>query len=261
MKRLFAVVLFLFTAPLHAEVVGEELEYRHADTLMKGYIAWDNATTTKRPGVLVVHEWWGHNDYARERARQLAAMGYTALAVDMYGDGTQAQHPEEAGKFSSAVRANMPVAEARFRAALAALHTHPSVNPQKSAAIGYCFGGAVVLEMARRGVELEAVAAFHGSLGTKTPANPGAVKARILVANGADDPFVKPESISAFKAEMEAAGVDYQFINYAGAVHSFTNPDADGYGQRFELPLAYNAEADRASWGALGQLFKKAFNE
>ncbi len=261
MKRLFAAVLLLLTAPLRAEVVGEELEYRHADTVMKGYIAWDNATRAKRPGVLVVHEWWGHNDYARKRTRQLAAMGYTALAVDMYGDGTQAQHPDEAGKFSSAVRANMPVAEARFRAALDVLHAHPSVNPNKSAAIGYCFGGAVVLEMARRGVDLDAVASFHGSLGTETPAKPGAVKARILVANGADDPFVKPEAIAAFKAEMDAAGVDYTFINYEGAKHSFTNPDADQYGQRFELPLAYNAEVDRASWGALQDLFKKTFNE
>lgn len=257
--RLFVLLLLPILA--QAEVVGEELEYRHGDTLMKGYLAWDNTLSTKRPGVLVVHEWWGHNDYARNRARQLAALGYTALAVDMYGDGTQANHPDEAGKFSSAVRANMPEAEARFRAALNALHAHQSVSAGNTAAIGYCFGGAVVLEMARRGVELDAVASFHGSLGTAEPAQKGRIKARVLVANGAADPFVKAEEIQAFTQEMDSAGVNYQFINYEGAKHSFTNPDADAYGQRFGLPLAYSAEADRASWAALQTLLVQAFDE
>jgi dienelactone hydrolase len=155
----------------------------------------------------------------------------------------------------------MPEAEARFRAALNALHAHQSVSSSNTAAIGYCFGGAVVLEMARRGVELDAVASFHGSLGTAEPAQKGRIKARVLVANGAADPFVKAEEIQAFTQEMDSAGVNYQFINYEGAKHSFTNPDADAYGQRFGLPLAYSAEADRASWAALQTLLVQAFDE
>lgn len=252
-------LLFMFPVTVLAGVVGKPVDYRAADTVLKGYLAYDDGQQGKRPGVLVVHEWWGHNDYARQRARQLARLGYTALAVDMYGDGKQAAHPEDAGKFSGAIKKNMPLAESRFRAALELLQKEATVDGEKIAAIGYCFGGAIVLEMARRGLELDAVASFHGSLGTSAPAQQGKVKAKVLVANGADDPFVKAEQISAFKAEMDAAGVDYQFVNYPGAKHSFTNPEADSYGQKFGLPLAYSAEADSASWQALQDLLNKAF--
>jgi dienelactone hydrolase len=263
MKRMhlfFCIVLFFFAQQTaQAEIVGKVVHYKAGDTNLKGYIAHDTRYKGKRPGVLVVHEWWGHNEYAEMRARMLAQEGYVALALDMYGDGKQADHPDDAGKFASEVRKNMPVAEARFKAALELLKKHPDVDPSKIAAIGYCFGGGVVLEMARRGVDLKGVASFHGSLGTANPAQKGKVKASVLVLNGADDPFTKPEQIKAFKKEMEDAGVDYKFINYPAAKHSFTNPAADTYGQRFNLPLEYNETADRESWKELQQFFKKIF--
>lgn len=252
MKRLLLAVFALFAfSAAQAAVVGKEVSYRAGDSALKGYIAYDDSIKGKRPAVLVVHEWWGHNAYARHRADMLAALGYTALAVDMYGDGKQANHPDDAGKFAGAVRQNMPEAEARFRAAMKLLHKHPTVDKHKTAAIGYCFGGGIVLEMARRGLPLDGVASFHGSLPTANPAHRGKVKAKILVLNGADDPFTQPEQIAAFRQEMGNAGVDYRFISYPGAKHSFTNPQADELGQRFKLPLAYNAAVDKASWAEL----------
>ena len=246
-------------SPLWAAVVDKEVDYRSGDTIMKGYLAYDDAITGQRPGILVVHEWWGHNDYARSRARQLAILGYTALAVDMYGEGKQASHPEDAGKFSGALKNNMPLAESRFRAALHLLREQPTVQSERIGAIGYCFGGGIVLEMARRGIDLDAVASFHGSLTTEHPPEKGAIKAKVFVANGAADPFVKPEQIKIFKAQMDGAGADYQLVNYPGAKHSFTNPDADKYGEKFGLPLAYDAAADKASWEAMQKLLKQAF--
>jgi dienelactone hydrolase len=250
-----------FSSPLWAAVVGKEVSYRAGETVLKGYLAYDKASKAKRPGILVVHEWWGHNEYARSRARQLAEMGYTALAVDMYGEGKQAAHPEDAGRFSGELRNNMPLAEARFKAALHLLRDQPTVDSERIGAIGYCFGGGIVLEMARRGYDLDAVASFHGSLATSNPPEKGAVKARILVANGAADPFVKAEDIKIFEAQMEAVGADYQLVNYPGAKHSFTNPDADKYGQQFGLPLEYNAAADQAAWAAMQQLFSEVFGK
>lgn len=260
MRKVFAVcVLILAPIAALAGVVGEAVEYRSGDTILKGYLAYDDNITGKRPGVLVVHEWWGHNEYARRRARMLAGLGYTALALDMYGDGKTAGHPDDAGKFAAAVRNNMPEAEARFRAALDLLRGHKSVDAGHIAAIGYCFGGGIVLEMARRGLDLDGVVSFHGSLGTAEPAKKGSVKARILVLNGADDPFATSEQISAFKSEMEQAGADFGFINYPGAMHAFTNPAADDFGKRFGMPLAYNAEADRQSWAEMQRFLKQLF--
>ena len=260
MKHLGILLMgLIYVAPVAAEVTGTEINYQSGDTTMKGYLATDPSKKGKRPGILVVHEWWGQNDYARKRARMLAELGYTALALDMYGEGKTAEHPDDAGKFSGELRKNMPVAKARFLAALKLLQSQPSVQADKIAAIGYCFGGGVVLEMARRGVDLKGVASFHGSLGTAEPAQKGEVKAKVLVMNGDDDPFTKPEQITAFKQEMQDAGVDFEFIGYPGAKHSFTNPDADSYGQKFNLPLAYNAEADRASWAEMQRFFQRIF--
>ncbi|MEN8177903.1 MAG: dienelactone hydrolase family protein [Pseudomonadota bacterium] len=250
-KALLAGLLLCFSGIAMAEVVGKSVEYQHAGTTLKGYLAYDDALKGKRPGVLVVHEWWGHNEYARKRAEMLAAQGYTALAVDMYGDGKQASHPEDAGRFAGEVKKNMDVATKRFLAADSFLKSQSSVAASEISAIGYCFGGGIVLEMARRGLELDLVASFHGSLGTEHPAKAGAVKAHVLVYNGADDPFVKAEQIDAFKAEMDQAGVDFSFIDYPGAKHSFTNPGADQFGKQFNLPLAYNQEADEKSWNSL----------
>jgi len=259
MLRAILSVLMLVSLQAQAAVVGKEVQYQAGDTTLKGYLAYDDGVAGIRPGVLVVHEWWGHNAYARKRADMLAKLGYTALAVDMYGDGKTADHPDDAGKFAAAVGKNLPLMKARFLAALEYLDDQPTVNPDKIAAIGYCFGGGVVLQMAREGVDLDGVASFHGSLGGGTAPPAGTVKARILVANGAADPFVSTAQITAFKAEMDAAGATYTFINYPGAKHSFTNPDADGFGRRFDMPLAYNADADAASWQALQDFLREIF--
>ena len=260
MQRLmWCVLLLAFAVTVQAKVVTKEVNYSADGLNLKGYLAYDDAQTGKRPGVLVVHEWWGQNDYIRQRARMLAELGYVALALDMYGDGKQAAHPEDASKFSSEVMKNLDVAEQRFMAGLTLLKQQPQTNQQQVAAIGYCFGGGVVLAMARRGVDLNGVASFHGSLGASAPASPGKVKARVLVLNGADDPFVKPEQIAAFKEEMSAAGVDYEFVNYPGAKHSFTNPGATENGKKFQLPLEYNATVDKESWQKLQTFFQQIF--
>ncbi len=260
-RLIAAVSSLVFCQSLFAEVVTEELTYRHGDTEMRGMLAYDDASQEARPGILVVHEWWGQNEYPRERARKLAALGYTALAVDMYGDGRTAAHPDEAGEFASAVGSNLPLAQARFEAALAALRAHPSVADDKIAAIGYCFGGGVVINMARLGTGIDGVVSYHGSLATSNPAGPGTVKTRVLVFNGADDPLVTAEQIEAFKREMDAAGADYEFINYPGALHGFTNPGADKKGEEFGLPLAYDPEADRDSWERTQAFFDQIFAE
>lgn len=249
----------LFALPALAAVEGKEVEYNAGETRLKGYLAWDNALKGKAPGVLVVHEWWGHNDYARKRARMLAELGYVALAVDMYGDGKQANHPKEAGAFAAAVTKTKGVSEARFNAAADFLKKQPQTDATRLAAIGYCFGGGIVLHMARSGADLKGVASFHGSLATDTPATAGAIKGRIFVANGAADSFTPPEVVGAFASEMAKAEVDFRFFNYADALHSFTNPDADDYAKRFDLPIAYNAEADRRSWDELKTFLREIF--
>jgi dienelactone hydrolase len=263
MKSLW-ISLLIFAAGIdatEAAIVTKEIDYRVEGTTMKGYMAYDDAIEGQRPGILVVHEWWGLNDYARKRARMLAKLGYTAFALDMYGDGRQAQHPDDAKKFSGEVVNNLPMEKARFTAALDVLRTDKTVDPQRIAAIGYCFGGGVVLQMARSGVDLAGVASFHGMLGTATPAQAGAVKAKILVMTGADDPFVPAAQVAQFKQEMDAAHVDYKVIAYPGAKHAFTNPGADKYGKEFKLPLAYNKAADQASWQEMQEFFQQLFKK
>ncbi len=244
-----------------AAVQGKVVEYRDGGVTMKGYLAWNDAIKGRRPGVLVVHEWWGHNEYARKRARMLAELGYAALAVDMYGEGKQAAHPDDAGAFSSAVMKNMGIMTARFTAAMEYLRKQPTVDAGRIGAIGYCFGGAVVLNMARQGLDLKGVASFHGSLATAKPAEPGAVKAKVLVLNGGADTFITPEQVGAFAAEMARAGADFRFISYAGAKHSFTNPDADALARKFGLALAYNPAADRESWDEMKRFFREVFGQ
>lgn len=262
MKRVgfIAVLALLGASTAQAAVRGEAVDYKAGDTVLKGYIAWDDAVKGKRPGVLVVHEWWGHNEYARMRARMLAELGYTALALDMYGDGHQAHHPDDAGKFAGELRKNLALASQRFDAALAVLKKHPTVDPTRIAAIGYCFGGSIVLEMARRGEPLKGVVSFHGQLNTDQPARPGAIKARILVLTGADDPFVPPAQVDGFKKEMDAARANYRVIAYPGARHSFTSKEADANARNFNMPaMAYNADADRKSWSEMQVFFKEIF--
>jgi dienelactone hydrolase len=233
-------------------LAGEEVTYSADGTKLKGYIARPAAGGGKRPGVLVVHEWWGNTPYVRKRADMLAELGYVALALDMYGDGKTADNPKDAGALSGESRKNLDVAEKRFAAARALLARQPDVDASRIAAIGYCYGGGIVLEMARRGSDLAGAVGFHPSgLVGPAPAKSGAVKAKVLVLNGAADPFVKPDQIAAFKKEMQDAEVTYTFIDYPGAVHAFTNPAATENGKKFNLPLAYDADADKKSWAEM----------
>ncbi|GAB4514232.1 MAG: dienelactone hydrolase family protein [Sulfuricaulis sp.] len=261
MRRFIPAVLMVFVGLTSAQaaIKGEEVEYKAGATVHRGYLVYDDAVKAKRPGVLVIHEWWGHDQHARNSARKLAEAGYVALALDMYGGGKQAHHPEDAGKFSGEVRKNFSLMQSRFEAGMKLLRKQSRVDAKRVAAIGYCFGGSVVLEMARTGENLRGVASFHGGLTTEHPAQPGKVKAKVLVMNGAEDPFVPAEQIAAFKKEMENARADYKFVNYPGAKHSFTNPDADANGAKFKLPLAYDAKADQASWSELQSFLQLVF--
>jgi len=243
------------------KIVGKAVEFSAQGVVMKGYMAYDENIKGKRPGVLVIHEWWGLNDYARKRARMLAELGYTGLAVDMYGEGKEAMHPDDAGKFSSELMKNFDVAKIRFIAAMDSLKRQATVDPIRLAAIGYCFGGGVVLNMARQGVDLKGVASFHGSLNAVKPAQVGNVKAKILVLHGGDDKFIPTEQIEAFKQEMKAAGANFQFVSYPGAAHSFTNPEADALGKKFNMAIAYNADADRKSWDELKKFLSTIFKK
>ncbi len=260
---LVLTIVLMFAAVVSAapKIKGEPVDYKAGGVTMKGYLAYDENIKGKRPGVLVVHEWWGQNEYARKRARMLAELGYTALAVDMYGEGKQATHPDDAAKFSSETMKNFDTAKARFEAAMDFLKKQRTVDPERIAAVGYCFGGGVVLNMARQGEDLKAVASFHGSLAAVKRATAGKVKAKIRVYNGEDDKFSPQQAIDAFMQEMRDAKVDFQFINYPGAVHSFTNPDADELGKKFGLPMAYNAEADKRSWEDMTNFFTEVFKK
>lgn len=244
----------LFVTGAQAQVRTERIEYRHGDTLLEGYLAYDDAVAGKRPGVLVVHEWWGMNDYVKRRAEQLARLGYVAFALDMYGKGTSTADPKEAGRLSGIFRNDRPFGRARAAAGLNVLKNRPQVDPARIAAIGYCFGGTVVLEMARGGADLKGVVSFHGGLATPNPADAKNIKGRVLVLHGADDTFESPAEIAAFQEEMRQAGVDWEMNYYGGAVHSFTNPDAGKAGIK---GVAYNETADRRSWQAMRDFFNE----
>jgi dienelactone hydrolase len=239
-----------------AEVKARAFDYQHGETVLQGFVAWDDAKPGKRPGVLVVHEWWGHDEHARNQARRLAEAGYVGLALDMYGKGKLTTHEKEAGAFAKEAMKDPAAMRARFNAARAALEHDPHVDPTKIAAIGYCFGGAVVLEQARAGDDLDAVISLHGALGTPMPARTGAVKSRILVLTGGADPFVPLAQVDAFKTEMTQAGATYEVVVYPGAKHSFTNPAADAHGME---GVAYDTAADRQSWAAVLKLLSDVF--
>jgi dienelactone hydrolase len=256
MKKLFLASLLLFFS-VHAawaEVKTKTVTYDSDGTILKGYIAWDDAVKGKRPGVLVVHEFWGLNDYARRRAEQLAQMGYVAFAADMYGDGKSSTHPEEARAMMAAVRENMKTWMGRANAALKVLRDNEWVDGKRLAAIGYCFGGATVLELGYTGADLKAVVSFHGAL--PVPESTKDIKARILILQGADDPNVTADTVQKLKAALDQGKVKYKFVSYPGAVHSFTVPDAEKAGIK---GLAYNAEADRKSWQEMTDLFQAVF--
>jgi dienelactone hydrolase len=233
----------------------EQLEYKQMDTVLHGYLVYDGATKGQRPGVLVVHEWWGLNDYAKKRAEALARKGYIALALDMYGQGKTTEHPKQAGEWAAFVRQNEKTARERFVAAYELLQNHKLTKRDKIAAIGYCFGGSVVLSMAQEGMALRGVVSFHGSFPTKR-AEPNTIKAKILVCHGADDPMTTQDQVHQFQENLKHARADWQFMVYGGAKHSFTNPEADKRG----IPgLAYNGSADKRSWKAMLAFFDEIF--
>ncbi len=261
------VTLMVYSIYVHAEdavkadIVTQEIEYHVEDVKLTGYMAYDAAMKGKRPGVLVVHEWWGHNQYARNRAEMLAELGYVAFAVDMYGDGKLAQHPDDAGKFMREVTSNIPLAEKRMSAALEVLNQQAVTDATKTAAIGYCFGGGMVLHLARIGTDIDGVVSFHGSLNTESPAQKDHVKARVLVLHGEEDPFIPHEQVETFKQEMQNAGVQYEFVAYPDVKHSFTNPRADEFSEKFGLPaLQYDQHADQDSWDRMQAFFDNIFN-
>ena len=238
--------------PAAAAVKTETVSYQHAGTVYEGFLAYDDALAGPRPGVLVVHEWWGLNDYAKTRATMLAEMGYVAFAVDMYGGGKTAGHPREAAKFAGMVRENQAEWRARALAGLQQLRARPETDKQNVAAIGYCFGGATVLQLAYAKAPVKGVVSFHGALPAASKAEAEGVTAAVMICHGAADGFVPPEQVEACLEPLEAAGVDYVFTAYAGAKHGFTNPGADARGMD---GLGYDRNADARSWAAMSAMF------
>jgi dienelactone hydrolase len=256
-RSMLAVIFVVWIGSVaHAEVKAKMISYEYGGVIFKGHLAWDDAATGKRPGVLVLHEWWGLNEYARKRAEQLAGLGYVAFAGDMYGDGKTTEHPNEAGQFATEVRKNVAVWQGRAQAALKVLAEQPQVDASKLAAIGYCFGGSTALQLAYTGADLKAVVTFHAALPTPDPAQAKAIRAKVLVNHGASDKFVPEEAAVKFRTALEDAKVDYTMVYHGGAVHSFTVRDI---GQKNVPGLVYNAEADRRSWQYMLELFGEVF--
>jgi dienelactone hydrolase len=261
-QLLGALLALSFTAPALAAIKETPVTYKDGDTTLKGFVVYDSAKKGKRPGIIVVHEWWGITKHMHNEARRLAREGYTAFIADMYGDAKTADNPTDAGALSGGVMKNPQAMQSRFNAARAELAKQPSVDASRIGAVGYCFGGAVVLNMARAGADLAGVAGFHASLGLNTPAPaPGTVKAKILVLNGADDPFIKKEQYAQFEGDLKAAKADYNVIMYPGAVHAFTNPEATALGKKFNLPLRYDAKANKEAEAAASKFFASVFKK
>ena len=263
MPRFFATAalaaLALGASMAYAEIKTETVEYKHGDTTLKGFLAYDDAVKDKRPGVIVIHEWWGLNDYVKDRAKQVAELGYVAFAPDMFGEGRTTNDPKEAGKWAGEIYGDAEKRRARTQAAIDQLKARPEVNGGQIAAIGYCFGGSVALDMARAGQDVDGVVSFHGALKTDTPAKKDQnVQAKVLVLHGDADPLVPNEEVEAFEKEMKDAGIAYNVVRYPGAKHGFTNPEADKRGMP---PLAYQKEADEQSWQAMKEFLARTFGQ
>src|SRR5579872_4103052 len=237
-----------------AAVVSKTIDYEFDGTKLKGYLAFDDTVKEKRPGVLVVHEWWGLDDYAKERCNMLAKLGYVAFAVDMYGDGKHSKHPEDAKKMATEVRDNLKMWRGRAEAGLKQLTSQPNVDPSKIAAIGYCFGGSTCLQLAYSGADLKAIATFHAALPKPTPEEAKAIKPRILVCHGDADFFIPPDAVKAFRDALDAAKVKYEFVGYKDVFHSFTVQGAD---KHMIKGMKYDAKADADSWDRMKKLFKE----
>lgn len=259
MRALLSIVLGLFlAAPALSAIETREVEYTHGGLRLKGFVAYDNATDVVRPGILIVHEWWGINDFARGRAKELARAGYVAFALDMYGEGRVTDSASEAQQLATPFYQDRSMMRSRAAAGLRTLLEQPHVDPDRIAVIGYCFGGTVALEVARSGAAVLAAVSFHGGLRTPNPDDASKIRAKVLVLTGAADPLVPADEREALIQEMEAAKVDYQMVIYSGAKHSFTNPDAD----RRNMPaVGYDAAADRRSWAQTLSLFDEVFSQ
>jgi len=255
MRYRMALVLGFCIATVSAEaaVQTKQVNYKHGDMECHGMLAWDDSIEGPRPGVLVVHEWWGLDAYAKRRTEMLAKLGYVAFAADMYGEGKTVSHPKDAGEMATKVRSNVEDWRKRGLEALNVLTSQPMCDKTKVAAIGYCFGGSTVQQLAFAGTDLKAVASFHGGLVQPTPEQVKAAKAEILICNGADDTFIPAMAIKSFRESLDKGGAKYEFISYPGARHSFTVPEADSHGVE---GLKYNKEADEKSWADMLKLFK-----
>src|SRR5262245_12287264 len=246
------------TAP--AAVVTKTVDYEHDGTKLKGFLAYDDATKDKRPGVIVFPEWWGLNDYAKNRAKQLAEMGYVAFAADLYGNGQviAVDHPEDAGKMAGALRANVKAGRGRAEAAMKQLTSQPNVDASKIAAIGYCLGGSTALQLAYSGADIKAVSTFHAALPTPSADEAKAIKAKLYIAHGGDDKFIPEKAIADFKGALDGAKVSYNFESFPGVVHRFTVPDAN----KAKNPgMKYDKSADEKSWKEMQKLFKDALGK
>jgi dienelactone hydrolase len=257
---LAGAILALSFSAAQAAIKEEPVTYKDGETTMKGFVVYDDAVKGKRPGIILVYEWWGITKHIHNEARRFAQKGYTAFIADMYGDGKTADNPKDASALAGSVMKNPQVMQSRFNAARAQLAKHRTVDGAKIGAAGYCFGGTVVLNMARAGADIAAVAAFHAGLSMNTPA-PKAMKTKVLVLNGADDPLIKPDQVEAFKKDMDAAKADYRYINYPGAVHAYTNPEATEIGKKFNMPVAYNAKADKEAKAEADKFFAAALKK
>jgi dienelactone hydrolase len=255
--KIFLLTLWVVATALRgaAAIRTEVVEYREGDTTLEGFLAYDDATSGPRPGVVIVHQWKGLSDYEKKRAEMLAGLGYVAFCADIYGQGVRPATAEAAGKLAGKFKGDRPLLRQRVNAALAKLKSLPQCNPQKTAALGYCFGGTTALELARSGAETLGVVSFHGGLGTPTPQDAKNSKARVLALHGADDPFVPAEEVAAFQKEMREAGVDWQLVAYGGAVHSFTDWNATGPSKGAQ----YHERTDKRSWEAMRLFLAELF--
>jgi len=242
-----------------SQIVGQEITYTSNGVTLKGYVAYDAAKKGKRPAIVVVPEWWGNNDYSRMRARMLAELGYIAIAADMYGDGKVANDPKTAQEYAGAFYKDPALGKERVEAAITKLKEYPQTDDKRIAAIGYCFGGSMVLNAAKMGTPLVGVVSFHGGLNGTAPAKKGSVQGKILVCNGAADKFVSQDDIAKFRKNLDDEGVKYTFINYDGALHAFTNPASTANGKKFNMAIAYNEAADKKSWEDMKAFFKTIF--
>ncbi len=256
MKRIIHLLLFLvMTQNAYAAIHTELVEYRDGEAVLEGYLAFDeDRVFEKRPGMLIIHDWMGLGDFAKKKADEMAALGYTAFAADIYGKGVRPADQKEAGEQASIYKKDRQLMRSRSAAALEVLKKNLDTDPARIAAMGYCFGGMAVLELARSGADVKGVISFHGGLDTPNPEDAKNIKAKVLVLHGADDPFAPAKDVQALEEEMRNAKVDWQVVLYGGAVHSFTNPAAGGDPSK---GAAYNASADKRSWQAMLDFVKE----